>query len=147
MSNIKSGKRWWRICLQPGFDQKYSAANCATSSLEIFLLEILKKKKKKVSHNRYVFVTYVPPLSAPLSVFVSQLYFSCKVTQLQLASIWQGLLFFFFCLVQRWKVIFIGLISLKDNENRDCLQRLGPWKWSNQCFEKGTDSGGLDYCL
>lgn len=30
-----------------------------------------------------------------LSVFVSQLYFSCKVMQLQLASIWQG---FFFCL-------------------------------------------------
>lgn len=75
-------------------------------------------------------------LSVVLSVFVSRLYFSCKVMQLQLASIWQGF-FFFLCLVQRWKVIFIELISLKDNENRDCLQRLGPWKWSNQCFLKG----------
>jgi len=64
--------------------------------------------------------------------------------QLQLASIWQG---FFSVCVQRWKVIFIGLISLKDNENRDCLQRLGPWKWSNQCFERAlTAVGWISVC-
>lgn len=83
---------------------------------------------------KLILVTYVPVQPTPLSLFVSQLYFSCKVMQLQLASIWQAL--FFFVQVQCWKVIFIGLISLKDNENRDCLQRLGLWKWSNQCFER-----------
>lgn len=50
---------------------------------------------KSVVLFKLVLVTYVPLQPTPLSVFVSQLYFSCKVMQLQLASIWQG---FFFCL-------------------------------------------------
>lgn len=41
----------------------------------------------------HVLVTRVPLHCAPLSVFVSQLYSSCKVMQLQLASIWQRYFF------------------------------------------------------
>lgn len=60
-------------------------------------------------------------------------YSSCKVAQLQLASICRGA-FFFLSQPQCWKVTFIWVISLEDNENRDCLQRLSLWKWGNQCF-------------
>lgn len=65
-----------------------------TSRLRIFPQEIFFYPTSVILFKR-VLVTYVPPQSTPLSVFVSQLYFSCKVMQLQLASIWQG---FFFCL-------------------------------------------------
>lgn len=64
-----------------------------TSRLRIFPQEIFFYPKMSIILFEHVLVTYVLPQCAPLSVFVSQLYFACKVMQLQLASIWQGFFF------------------------------------------------------
>lgn len=131
------------ILFIPRFGLQYPAANCARPQ------EGEGPIPQRTFHFfgrifRLVSVTYVPlQPTLYLCLYCSFTSFvrSCSYSWHQYGRA------FFSVQVQRWKVIFIALISLKDNENRDCLQRLGLWKWSNQCFEKGmTAVGRITVC-
>lgn len=88
-SNLR--KKWSRLFVYSQVLPIISSCKlCKTTSrLRIFPQEIFFYPMCVILF-KHISFTYVLPQSAPLSVFVSQFYFSCKVMQLQLASIWQG---------------------------------------------------------
>lgn len=88
-------RTWLGLCLFSGFDfyiqlkivQNHRLRIC--SQVIRFLSDVCHTSRASFSH------ICSSPFHSSISVFVSQRYSSCKVMQLQLASIWQG---FFFCL-------------------------------------------------